>query len=108
VTDEVKTKSKKKFEVKGTVQKYWFYASSIISRVLDGVATTSVFAAIFAWLTGATSLIVVFVAIGLVSFLVRLGLTAYNYNKGRYSPIETEYRVTILENQMNGFIGEEA
>lgn len=103
MTDKV---LKKKYPVKGTVQKYWFYASSLFCKALDSVVISSGFAILAAWLLGPTHLIVIFFAIGLVAFLVRMGLTAYNYNKARYSPIEAEYRITMLEDQLNGILGE--
>lgn len=93
----------KQAQTTGNMYKYLFYASSITSRILDTIVVGSSLTILMCWLTGAPFM-VIYLAIGLVALLIRLGITAFTYNRGRYSPIETEYRVTLLEDQVSKLV----
>ncbi|MDD3412485.1 MAG: hypothetical protein PHY47_00630 [Lachnospiraceae bacterium] len=78
----------------GKYHKLWFYISSGLASLLDIAIIVSLF---FFFNFGT-----LYLGIGAGCLLLRIAIAALNWRTARFAPMETEYRVTLLEDKVYG------
>ena len=76
----------------GKYHKLWFYISTGLCTMLDMTAVASV---LLFFPFGSF-----YLGIAAAAFLLRVAITAANWKTARFAPMETEYRVTLLEDKV--------
>jgi hypothetical protein len=84
----------------GSYHKLWFAISLGLTNALDYLTVAAVVSGVLAVLIG-TQYYVAFFATAGISLLLRLAITAFNWKTARYLPMDTEYRVTLVEDKLS-------
>lgn len=83
----------------GSYHKLWFAISIGLSRILDYLVVSAFVSGLLAFLLG-SQYYVVFWATGALGLLLRLAIMAFNWKTARFLPMDTEYRVSLVEDRI--------